>query len=167
MKLDDAVRQAEDRAKQLRDAIDELESAAIDEIGEAPHVVGWLKKNAADLTFDAVRRSVAEARRPKGPTVNLEFATRFQHDRKDPQPVEVIRRTATQALVRRNPENGYYARDEYYKLDTGWPVKRQSDRFSGNWRIREADLETIRAMPIGENAVSRALKAIESGEQKP
>ena len=76
---------------------------------------------------------------------------------KEPRRVEVVRRTATRVLVDANLQHG--KQGTWYHLDDGRPVERAHDRWLGQWRITDEGLETIRAMPVGENAVSRALKA--------
>lgn len=162
MSLDDAIRAAEEAAQRLREALEVLEREATAVLGHAPREVAWLREHVEHVTLGGVRRAVAKAKRPKGPAVTLEFTGRGHL----PVVAEVIRRTATQALVLR-PDWGSATS---YRLDSGGPVKRGSADYLGYWRIREADLDTIRAMPVGENAVSRALKAIEAGrydEVKP
>lgn len=163
MSLDEAIKAAEQAAEKLRDALAALDEEATRAVGYRMLAVGTLHERAAGLSLDGVRRAVAEMRRPKGPTVTLEWS----RGGKAPLVVcEVVRRTATQVMLLRPG----WREAEAYKLKTGYPVKRGGDAFFGSWRVREADLATIRAMPIGENAVSRALKAIEAGrfdEVKP
>ncbi|MGK3995141.1 hypothetical protein [Sorangium sp. So ce1024] len=154
MSLDDAIKAAEQAAERLRETLAALEHEAVAAIGACPHDVRWAQQQTREMTFSGVRRALAEARRPKGPMVMLEHSREYG----GPRAVEVVRRTEKQVIV---AEDGYVSK-ERYKVDTGYPTER-GGRFLGVWRIREADLATIRAMPIGENAVSRALKAIEAG----
>ena len=154
MSLDEAIKAAEEAARKLREALDVLELEAVVELG-APHDAAWLKKQAATIRFCDMRRAQANAKRPKGPMVTVEWS----EGGTQPRIQEVIRRTATQAVLK-HPE---YLSTESYRLDDGTPAGRGVNRYLGYWRIRGADLEIVRAMPVGENAVSRALKAIEAG----
>ncbi|WP_437901799.1 hypothetical protein [Sorangium sp. So ce124] len=169
MSIDDAIRAAEEAAQKRRDALNVLEREAVAESGVVRLAVEQMKKRAADVASGGVRRALAEERRPKGPQVTLEFAS-FYASSREVLPGEVVRRTATQVVVRRKMQDGHYSADDYYKLADGKPARSGASGFNGYWRIREADLPTIRAMRTGENAVSRALKAIEAGrydEVKP
>ncbi|XXX79124.1 hypothetical protein WMF30_10160 [Sorangium sp. So ce134] len=158
MSLDDAIKAAEEAAQRLREALDALDDEAVAELGSAPLAATYLKKQVAEMTLGGVRRAAAEARRAKGPSVTLELVggLRSSADR-TPLIGEVIQRTKAQVVVR--TERG----TDYYKLKDGKPARSGTSGFYGYWRVREADLPAIREMPVGENAVSRALKAIEAG----
>lgn len=158
MKLDDAIKAVELSVQDLKTAIVDLELAVESEFGMTPpHAILALKQRVNDIALGHVRVAVAESRRPKGPTVTVEWTG------SGPNAVqgEVIRRTETQVIVRRQDWG-----TTSYKISDGTPVKRGYSYYLGYWRIRETDLDAIRAMPVGENAVSRALKAIESGGSK-
>jgi hypothetical protein len=154
--LDDAIRTAEEAAQKLREALEVLsQEAAAAGCGLAEAAL--LQGEASRLSVGGVRRAVAEARRPRGSTVTLEFVGGYG-EKRAPLVGEVIRRTAAQVVVRHGSS------DDYYRLDSGKPACSGTSYFYGYWRIREADLPALREMPIGENAVSRALKAIEAGK---
>lgn len=156
MSLDDAIRAAEEAAQRLREALDVLEREAAAALGPVPTpAILALKQEVDGISLAGVRAAVAEKRRPKGPCVTLEYTGKGQK----PVRAEVIRRTATQVVVLR-PDWGALS---VFKVADGTPVKGGHGHFLGYWRIREADLATIRAMPSGENAVSKALRAIEAG----
>ncbi len=168
MSIDEAIRVAEEAAQKLREA---LKVAGLEVVNESDPVKAELeraRKFAAEVDFRGVRRALADARRPRGPAVTIEFSSFYASSRQT-QPGEVLRRTATQAVVRRCPDGGYPV-DDYFKLSDGKPARSGTSTFNGYWRIAEADLEIVRAMPVGENAVSKAAEAIEAGrfdEVKP
>lgn len=155
MNVDDAIKAVELAVQDLKTSIVDLEVAAESEFGMSPpHAILALKQRASEIVLGKVRVDVAEARRPKGPAVTVEWTGN------NPNSVEaeVIRRTCTQVIVRRQ---GWGTAN--YKLSDGTPVKRGYSDYLGFWRIRESDLAKVRAMPEGENEVSRALKAITRG----
>jgi hypothetical protein len=154
--IDDAIRAAEEAAQKLREALDVLEREATAELGFAPCSTAKMRERVGDISLGGLKRELAEARRPRGPMVTLEWTGGGKPSRS----VEVVRRTAAQVVVVDNPVWGGTA---VFKLSDGTPARRSTDSWFGVWRISEADLEAVRAMPVGENAVSRALKAIETG----
>jgi hypothetical protein len=154
--IEEAIRAAEEATQRLREALDVLERRVDAELGFGSHSGARLRECVDGISFGGVRRELAQARRPRGPMVTLEWTGGGKASRS----VEVVRRTATQVVVVDNPE---WTGTSAFRLSDGTPARRSTDSWFDVWRIRESDLETIRAMPVGENAVSKALKAIEAG----
>ena len=105
---------------------------------------------------DSIRKTIVEIRRPKGPMVDLVWTD----GRKDPVRVEVTRRTKQRVLV--GATSTYVG--TWYKLADGYTVERER-HYAGTWRLSKASLEQIRAMPVGENDVSRAVKTAKKEKQ--
>lgn len=108
-------------------------------------------KNFGDIGHVAhLRKTLAEIRRPKGPTVWLRWTGNGDRDLLGR---EVIRRTATRVLLGASMTSA----GEWYDLKHGRRVGRH-DAYLGEWRITDESLEQIRAMPVGPNDVSRAVE---------
>lgn len=98
----------------------------------------------------SMRSALAEIRRPKGPMATLRWTG---SEPVEPLLVEVIRRTEKRVLLGRR-----YSSGTWHRISDGREVERRGDRWFGEWVITDESLEQIRAMSVGENAVSRALK---------
>lgn len=156
--IDSIILAAETKAGELQEAIAVLNAATQEAHGFQSK---WLGEEVAKIapSLAEVRQRVAEALRPKGPMVTLEWVS--WHDR-EPMQAEVARRTEAWVFM----SNG----DKYSMKDGEPPGGKatSSTRIRGcrsrkdRWRISAADLDRIRAMPLGENEVSRALKAAEA-----
>lgn len=152
MTIDDLIASAETKAMEL-----EAACRAITEVASG-ELISQNARSAQELggrvhvAIKNCRIALAQERRPNGPTVVLEWTGRVGHGDRTSE-VEVIRRTDASVFIG----------SERYRLKDGEPADRPSLRcLYGHWRIRRADLDAIRAMPPGENEVSRALRAIEA-----
>lgn len=160
MKIDDLIGEAETKAAAIYAACcamaQEAEYAAV--VGPADGAAECATRALAALK--QCRLKLEHSRRPKGPMVSMEWVG-FHANPEERR--EVLRRTAAYVVL-------YDWHEERFALKDGEPVggkKTHASRIRGfrtgvdRWRIRSEDLELIRAMPIGENDVSRALKALE------
>lgn len=149
--IESLITAAEAKARELQEAIAALNAATQEAYGFQSE---WLKKHTAELlpVIARTRRDVAMAARPKGPPVVL---SRTSYPRHEQRIVEAVRRTKTIVHVRTT-----WMGERTFAVDSGFPYGPKADRCP--WRIMEPCLDRIRAMPVGENDVSRALKAAEA-----
>lgn len=154
MTIDSIISAAEAKARELQEAIEALNAATEEAHGfcVAAGVVQSVEGARAAIT--GTRKRVAMAKRPKGVAVSL-VGTGFNPG--PPESGEAVRRTASTVYVRVDSRDKQYP----FTVDSGWPSGPKAVRCT--WlRISAADLDRIRAMPVGENEVSRALKAAEA-----
>lgn len=151
--IDSLISAAETKARELQEAIAALNAATQDAhgFGLANGVVRSVEDACAAIA--STRKRIAMASRPKGPVVKM-VGSGFG-DRSEPG--EVVRRTPSIVYVRLESVGKQYQ----FAVKSGYPTGPKAERCTWN-RISPADLDRIRAMPVGENEVSRALKAAEA-----